>query len=74
LDATVGWTTLKLDSDSPLPAPPLGYTPCDIREIDVIIQTADTGDYMEAVLHIDTIAVAAKTAGDAGVDATGSGD
>jgi hypothetical protein len=70
LDSSAGWVTLTLDADSPLAALPVGYNACDIREIDVIIQTADMGTYTKAVVHIDTITVASRVSGaDAATDA-----
>jgi hypothetical protein len=41
-----------------------GFDLCDIREIDVIIQTGNAGTYGATTVHIDSIAI---TAGDAGV-------
>jgi hypothetical protein len=60
LDPTAGWVTLTLSADAPSPGIATTYTPCDIREIDIIIQTGTTGMYKEAVMHIDTIAIAPK--------------
>jgi hypothetical protein len=70
LDSSVGWTTLTLDADAPSAAIPGGYTPCDIREIDVVVHTGEMGVYTQAVVHLDTIAVTSRTAADAGPDAT----
>jgi len=56
LDPTAGFVTLSLDANSFTASTP-GYTTCDIREIDVIIQTGNMGTYTTAVVHIDTIAV-----------------
>jgi len=57
LDPTAGWVPLTLSADAPSPGLSLEYDPCDIREIDIIIQTAQTGMYRSAVVHIDTIAI-----------------
>jgi hypothetical protein len=56
LDPTAGWVQLSIDVNNPgqLPA---GYDPCDVREIDVSVQTGGTGTYTTAVVHIDTIAI-----------------
>jgi hypothetical protein len=60
LDPTAGWVSLTLSADAPNPQLPFGYSPCDVREIDIIIKTGDTGMYREAVVHIDTIAITAN--------------
>ena len=61
LDPSAGWTTLTLDPDVPsAEALAAGYTACQIREIDIEIHTGDTGNYREAVIHIDAISVAPK--------------
>jgi hypothetical protein len=57
LDPTAGWVPLTLTADAPSPGISLEYDPCDIREIDIIIQTGQTGMYRSAVVHIDTIAI-----------------
>ena len=57
LDPTAGWVTLSLTADAPSPGLSIDYDPCDIREIDIIIKTGDTGNYRPAVVHIDTIAI-----------------
>jgi hypothetical protein len=67
LDPSAGFVTLTLDPDS-FTATTSGYTTCDIREIDVVLQTGTMGTYTTAVVHIDTIAVTAPA-----VDG-GSGD
>jgi hypothetical protein len=67
LDSSAGFVTLSFAADPPT-ATTLGYTPCDIREIDIVVQTGNTGTYTTAVVHIDTIAVSAP-----GVD-SGAGD
>jgi hypothetical protein len=69
LDSSAGWTTLSLDADHPLAALPVGYDACDIREIDVIVQTPDMGTFTKAVVHIDTIEVSARSGADAAADA-----
>ena len=71
LDPTAGWVGLTLNVDAPsLPLFP-DYDPCDIREIDVSVQTGSQGTYTTAVVHIDTIAVT-RPAGDGGItDASG---
>jgi hypothetical protein len=60
LDPTAGWQTLTLLANAPSPGLPTEYEPCDIREIDVIVRTGDTGMYRAAVVHIDTIAITAN--------------
>jgi len=75
LDPTAGFVTLSVDADAPTATTP-GYTACDIREIDLIIQTGAVGTYASAVVHIDTIAVgppafdAAANSSDASTDAS----
>src|SRR5262249_26099903 len=61
LDAGEGWVTLTMDGDQPGGAAPIGYVACDIREIDVEIDTGNSGTYVPAVVHIDTISVTSKT-------------
>jgi hypothetical protein len=56
LDPTAGWVQLSIDVNNPGQVPQ-GYDPCDIREIDVSVQTGATGTYTTAVVHIDTIAI-----------------
>lgn len=56
LDSSAGWVQLSIDASAP-PTPPPSYDPCDVREIDVVIQTGGTGNYTTAVVHIDTISV-----------------
>jgi hypothetical protein len=78
LDPTAGWRTLTLNVDAPSPDVVPGYTPCDIREIDIVIRTGGTGTYRTAVVHIDTIAVTVRngdggTAPDASADAAETG-
>jgi len=60
LDPTAGWVSLSLNPDAPNPQLPFGYSPCDVREIDLIVQTGAVGNYRQAVVHIDTIAITAK--------------
>jgi hypothetical protein len=67
LDASAGWTTLTVSSNSPSTLP-FNYDPCDIREIDVEIDTGQTGTYTKAVVHIDTIAITAPPNPDAATD------
>ena len=50
----------------PAAAAPPGYDPCDVREIDVSVQTGATGTYTTAVMHIDTIAIGVPGAVDDG--------
>ena len=56
LDPSLGWQMLSIDVSTP-PAPPLGYDPCDVREIDILIQTGGSGTYTTGVVHIDSIAI-----------------
>jgi hypothetical protein len=56
LDSSAGWVQLSIDVSTP-PSPPAGYDPCDVKEIDVVIQTGGTGVYQTAVMHIDTISI-----------------
>ncbi|MDP8998907.1 MAG: hypothetical protein M3O46_02220 [Myxococcota bacterium] len=58
LDPTAGFVTLTMSADAPTSTTP-GYTACDIREIDVVIETGPMGTYTAAVVHIDTIAITA---------------
>jgi hypothetical protein len=71
LDPSAGWVTLSVSADAPSAAVPFGYTPCDIREIDLAIQTGNTGTYRQGVIHIDTISIASPGGvdPDAGTDA-----
>jgi hypothetical protein len=69
LDSTMGWVTLTVNVNAPTTTLPAGYDPCDIREIDVAIQTGPTGTYSPAVVHIDNIMVAAPGSGDGGAEA-----
>lgn len=72
LDSSAGWVQLSIDVNNP-PMPPQGYDPCDVREIDVSIQTGATGAYTTAVMHIDTIAIGGPGAiDDAGAPDTGT--
>jgi hypothetical protein len=77
LDPTGGWVTISANADFPSANTQFGYTSCDIREIDVVIQTGPTGNYRQAVVHIDTISISGPGA-DAGSDdaapATDGGD
>ncbi len=57
LDSSAGWVQLSINADSPQASPPTGYDPCDVREIDVSVQTGAIGNYTTAVVHIDTITV-----------------
>ena len=73
LDPSAGWMQISIDANNPQPALPPGYDPCDVREIDVSVQTGGTGSYTTAVVHIDTIAVGPpNTAEDAGAPDTGT--
>jgi hypothetical protein len=75
LDPSAGWVQLSIDVNNPQAALPPGYDPCDVREIDVSVQTGGTGTYTTAVLHIDTIAVGVPGAvDDAGTDSGTSTD
>jgi hypothetical protein len=71
LDPSAGWVQLSIDANNPQPALPPGYDPCDVREIDISIQTGGTGTYTTAVVHIDTISIAGPggVVDDAGTDA-----
>jgi hypothetical protein len=60
LDPTAGWVTLSVVANAPSPGVSPVYDPCDIREIDIIIDTGLTGMYRQAVMHIDTIAITAN--------------
>jgi hypothetical protein len=72
LDPTAGWVQLSIDVNNPGQLP-VGYDPCDVREIDVSIQTGGTGTYTTAVMHIDTIAIGVPGAvEDAGTPDTGT--
>jgi len=58
LDSTSGsptWVTLTLNADSPNGTVNGGYTPTDIREIGIQINTSSTGSgtYVPAIFHID---------------------
>jgi hypothetical protein len=66
LDSTANFVTLSMSADAPTASVP-GYTACDIREIDIVIQTGNMGTYTTAVVHIDTIAITAPGV-DAGTD------
>ncbi len=57
LDSSAGWVQLSINANAPQAAPPPGYDPCDIREIDISIQTGGSGTYTTAVVHIDTISI-----------------
>jgi len=65
LDPTAGWVQLTVDVNNPAQVP-AGYDPCDVREIDVSIQTGATGTYTTAVMHIDNIAIGPPGAVDDG--------
>lgn len=67
LDPTGGWVKISASADLPSSNAQFGYTACDIREIDVVIQTGPTGNYRQAVVHIDTIEIS-QPGGDAGTD------
>jgi len=72
LDRTAGWVQLTVDATHPSQTP-VGWDPCDVREIDVSVQTGGTGTYTTAVVHIDTIAVGIPGAiPDAGTPDSGS--
>ena len=58
LDASAGWVTLTIKADAP-DARPSDYNPCDVREIDVEIDTGQLGTYTTGIVHIDTIAITA---------------
>jgi hypothetical protein len=57
LDSSAGWVTLSINANAPSATLPFGYMPCDIREIDVQIQSGQGGTYTTAVVHIDTISI-----------------
>ena len=71
LDPSVGWMTLSVSADAPSAVVPPGYTACDIREIDVVVQTGNSGQYNQGVIRIDTITLGAggSDESDAGSDA-----
>jgi len=68
LDPSLGWMTVTASASNPGPGLSPDYSPCEVREIDVAIQTGTTGNYRTGVVHIDTISVA-NAAADAGSDA-----
>lgn len=57
LDPTAGWQTVTLTVDAPSPDVPPMHNPCDVREIDLVVETGQTGTYKTAVVHIDTISI-----------------
>jgi len=74
LDPTAGWRTIRASADAPGANVGAGYTSCDVREIDVVIQTGPTGNYRQAVVHIDTIEISYPSGVDASVhDEAGAG-
>jgi hypothetical protein len=70
LDTAAGWVQLTISADNPV-MNPFGYDPCDVREIDIEIDTGQMGTYKSAVVHIDTIAVTGPVSPDAGTDGAG---
>jgi hypothetical protein len=79
LDRSAGWQTISINVDAPSPTLPPFHNPCDVREVDLIIQTPagfidlpDASTYTTAVIHLDTIAVAPTTPG--GLDGSSAGD
>jgi hypothetical protein len=68
LDPSAGWMTITANADAPSAGLFPGYTSCEVRELDVIIQTGQAGNYRQAVVHIDTISISYP-----GVDAGGDG-
>ena len=66
LDPSAGWVQISIDANHPQAGVPLGYDPCDIREIDVSVGTGGVGVYTTAVVHIDTISASAPSGGDGG--------
>jgi hypothetical protein len=68
LDPTAGWMTITANADAPSANLSAGYTSCDVRELDVVIQTGPTGNYQQAVVHIDTISISYPAGVDAGGD------
>jgi len=73
LDSSLGWQPLSIDVSNPPGVPPSGYDPCDVREIDILIQTGASGTYTTGVVHIDTIMIAGPGGVvDAGPDDTGT--
>ena len=73
LDSSLGWQMLTIDVSNPPGIPPQGYDPCDVREIDILIQTGGSGTYTTGVVHIDSIAIGAPgVVVDAGPDDTGT--
>jgi hypothetical protein len=77
LDPTAGWVTLAVSADAPSAGLPSNYTSCDIREIDLVIETGNTGTFTQAVIHVDTISIARPGAIDpdagSGADASDAG-
>ena len=73
LDTTSGWVTLTIGADFPSGQTGVGYTACDIREIDVVIQTGNSGMFKPGVVHIDTIAITNSMAGTGGAGGTDGG-
>jgi hypothetical protein len=62
LDPSAGFITLTIDGDVPtVDAAGIGYNPCDVRELDIEIHTGATGNYVPAVIHIDTIKIESKS-------------
>jgi hypothetical protein len=68
LDPTGGYMTISANADAPSAGLFAGYTSCDIREIDVVIQSGQNGNFRQAVVHIDTISIAYPAGVDAGGD------
>jgi hypothetical protein len=67
LDLSLGWVDLTFNVNAPVMMP-LGYDPCDVKEIDVSVQTGGAGTYNTAVIHIDTIEIKRPGGTDAGAD------
>jgi hypothetical protein len=66
LDQGAGWVQLTFNVNAPAQLPD-GYNPCDVREIDVEIDTTTaSGTYVPAVIHIDTIAITGAPTTDGG--------
>jgi hypothetical protein len=72
LDSSAGWVQLTLNADAPNTSPTFDYDPCDVREIDVEIDTGLQGTYTTAVIHIDTIEISGPAV-DGGTDGADDG-
>jgi hypothetical protein len=71
--STTDFTQLKVVANTPNMLP-LDYNPCDIREIDIEIDTGPMGTYVSGVLHIDNIVVAGPPGDGGASDASDASD